>query len=254
MGKEKLLILDIGNRFIKVYVTVGDELGGRWQFSRADLAWSGRLSTIARQSGAEAAIVVSVVPETTEVALNVLAGEGLGVVNVNGEMELPIKLEYGNLRKLGADRVAVAVGAWNFYSDDAKKILVVDAGTAVTIDLISNGVFRGGAILPGIELMKRALFQSTAQLGPADDEIKPQFPGKGTGQCIAAGTVAAVCGAVIYLWERLVKSDINSLLLLTGGSAGFISSFLPLPHRIDDLLLVKGAIAIYDFAKAREKR
>ncbi len=245
--KQRVLVVDIGNRSVKIYITCGDELGGKWVFKRAGSDWDNRLGGIAVRSGSTGAVVVSVVPDATERSLISLSSAGIKPVVVSGKMNLPIEMDYGNLDLLGADRVATAVGAWKFYSDEADEIAVVDAGTAITFDIVRRGKFLGGAILPGVDMMMSSLHIGTAQLPRLKRRGSPQFPGKGTDQCIFAGVIAAAAGSVEYLWKKLVRNPQSALMVLTGGDAGTIRENIALPAKIDPLLLVKGAIAIYDF-------
>ncbi len=251
MKGERLAIVDIGNRFTKIYTAVGDELGGRWTFATARPLWVTRLSEIAERIRAEAIIVVSVVPDMTELVLSTFSVADAEVVVIDGEMELPIKIEYGSPKRLGADRIANAVGAWVFYSENSRSLVVVDVGTATTVDLVRDGVFLGGAILPGIDMMISSLHQNTAQLGEPEPGTKPQFPGKGTEQCIVAGAIAATAGAVDFLRRKFKGSRKEQLFtVLTGGDAPRIADFVAY-DALDNLLLVKGAVAIYDHLKGR---
>ena len=251
MKGERLAIVDIGNRFTKIYTAVGDELGGKWRFPTPKPVWVTRLSEIAERIDATAIVVVSVVPDMTELVLSRFSVADAEVIVVDGEMELPIKIEYASPKRLGADRIANAVGAHIFYAEKSPSILVVDAGTAVTVDLVREGVFMGGAIIPGMDLMISALHTNTAQLNEPEPDTKPQFPGKGTEQCIVAGAVAAIGGAVRFLQKKFAGRKKHQILtVLTGGDADRLAEFVPHDIR-DDLLLVKGAVAIYDHLKGR---
>ncbi len=252
MKGERVLVVDIGNRWVKTYITVGDELGGRWSYPTGGVEWSNRLREIAERSACAAAVLVSVVPDAGELALAILQRAQIETTVVSGDMDLPVKVEYASPERLGADRVAVAVGAWHFYGDQADTVVVVDAGTAVTVDLVRQGKYHGGAILPGIDMMTDALHRRAAQLPQVTRRTKPQFPGKGTEQSIAAGVYAAVAGAVDFLWHRYTKRAKRGVLVMTGGDAERISPLVKAPHLVDPLLLVKGAVAILDFTRQKE--
>ncbi len=93
----------------------------------------------------------------------------------------------------GHDRIAAAAGAASAY--DLSDFIVVDAGTAVKIDLVTNRVFRGGVILPGPGLSLRALAANTAQL----PEITPEMsapPGTDTVSCMRSGVTYGICYAI----------------------------------------------------------
>ncbi len=253
MTKERTLVIDIGNRLAKIYVVRGDELGGRWVFMQSDPSWFNKLESIAGNSKCRDAVLVSVIPDGTEQAQTIISRAGLETLVIHGEMRLPIRLDYGSPKRLGADRIATAVGAWHFYGDDlgAKDdaIVVIDAGSAITIDLVKNGMFYGGAIIPGLNLMRNSLHRNTAQLPQSPEKIAPQFPGKGTEQCIIAVAIAAAAGAVEFLWNKFTGKSEKRKLILTGGDSEILAGHIEIPHIIDPLLLLKGAVAILDFKK-----
>ena len=112
--------------------------------------------------------------------------EGRLLVLTSG-VSLPIKLNYGSLGSLGVDRIAAAVGAWDLTG---KPSLVVDAGTAMTLDLINDeGNFMGGNISPGMGLRFKSLHEATQQL--------PVVEAQGDLPAIGEDTVSAIrCGVV----------------------------------------------------------
>ena len=102
---------------------------------------------------------------------------------------------YQDPSKLGADRWAALIGARALSN---KNTLIVNAGTATTIDLLgSNGVHYGGWILPGLGLMQESLASNTAQLGLAKRAEHHGF-GCSTNDAIIGGCDAAQIGAILY--------------------------------------------------------
>ena len=112
---------------------------------------------------------------------------------------------YARPAQLGADRWASLVAAWrrsNLTDLFPPACIVVNAGTAVTIDALdSDGVFRGGLILPGIALMLQALAENTSGLRVATGAFR-EFPDN-TADAIFSGAIQAVCGAIEQM-RRLV--------------------------------------------------
>ena len=94
---------------------------------------------------------------------------------------LPITIDYDTPETLGMDRVAAAVGA-RVLSSSKDPLLVVDAGSCITIDLLDqNDVYRGGAIAPGLRMRFRALHEFTAALPLVDsDEQYTSLAGRNT--------------------------------------------------------------------------
>ena len=75
---------------------------------------------------------------------------------------VPIVVEYDK-SMLGTDRIAAAVGAIELYGAD-KQMIIIDSGTAITIDFVAGGVFLGGNISPGVDMRFEALSEKTAVL------------------------------------------------------------------------------------------
>lgn len=138
---------------------------------------------------------------------------------------LPIHVAVRQPERVGLDRLLNAVAATQRRLVPA---LIVDAGSAMTVDLVDEqGVFQGGAILPGPRLMARALKQGTAALPeaylPADP---PPFPGKVTEEAIAVGLTAALTGAIDTLLHQARAIENHLHLLLTGGDAPWLLPLL----------------------------
>ncbi len=117
---------------------------------------------------------------------------------------------------LGADRWATLVAAWHHHQ---QACVVVNAGTAVTIDAISQaGEFLGGAIMSGLSLMQQSLSDNAALLKV--DEGKWQVFPTNTSDAIKTGAVNAIVGAINLTLKRLEKQCGRApLLLLSGGDA-----------------------------------
>lgn len=139
---------------------------------------------------------------------------------------------YDHPAQLGADRWAALVGARGLHAGDA---LVVMAGTATTIDVLAaDGAFRGGLILPGLELMVKALSRNTAGL-PEARGVYRDIP-TNTDDAIATGALQATLGAIERMACRPGSADF--LCLLSGGAAEALAPHLDLPlRRVDNLVL-----------------
>jgi type III pantothenate kinase len=139
---------------------------------------------------------------------------------------------YAQPGQLGSDRWAALIAAWHLLG---KAALVVNCGTATTIDALSaQGMFLGGLILPGVELMQRSVIGATAQLQSADAEYAP-FP-QNTADALYSGAVQASCGAIQR--QHLLLGDMHAPVLLSGGAAAQLEGKVGLPvQRVDDLVL-----------------
>lgn len=138
---------------------------------------------------------------------------------------------YDNPGQLGADRWAALIGARSLHPGAA---VVVMAGTATTIDALDgNGMFCGGPILPGLNLMRAALAHNTADLPHAAGHYRPQPTN--TDDAIASGAIHATLGAIERIHATLGG---DALCLLSGGAADELAPHLGLVcRRIDNLVL-----------------
>lgn len=135
--------------------------------------------------------------------------------------------------RLGADRWAALIGARALHGAAA---LVVTSGTATTADVLDGeGVFQGGVILPGLDLMRSSLARDTAQLPFADGRFEP-LPRR-TADAIVSGCLHAQLGAIERMF-RLVASQPGAVCLLNGGAAVSLAPLLEIPlRRVDNLVL-----------------
>ena len=144
---------------------------------------------------------------------------------------------YDNPAQLGADRWAALVGARGLHAGSA---LVVMAGTATTIDVLAaDGTFRGGLILPGLELMQKALARNTAGLPEAQGTYR-ELP-TNTDDAIVGGALHATLGAIERMGRMGCRlEDADFCVLLSGGAAGLLAPHLDLPLRRVDQLVLEG--------------
>ena len=120
---------------------------------------------------------------------------------------------YAEPERMGVDRWLAMLGA-RAHRDGA--LCVIDAGTAVTVDLVSaEGMHEGGYILPGADLMRRALSSETDRIQVGALEAPAIVPGNSTHTCVTAGSWRAVMGAV----ETIMAAYPEHLPLITGGAA-----------------------------------
>ena len=146
---------------------------------------------------------------------------------------------YRDPQKLGVDRWVAMIGA---RASTRSACLVVDAGTAITLDALDpNGAHLGGLILPGFQLMAAALGDRTSDLpkiasaGWNDGIDEPPFAASTT-DAILQGIRAAAVGAVERSFRSLSASYHDAELILTGGDAEIIQDDLQwtrvLPHLV----------------------
>lgn len=142
--------------------------------------------------------------------------------------QMPIDLAIDHPETAGVDRLAAAVAANRLKHPD-RAAVVVDFGTAITVDAISaEGAFLGGAILPGMELSATALLGGTSQLPVVDAQFRaaPGAIGRSTEPAIRGGLFWAAVGAVRQILEKQTEElGTEPQVFLSGGGADAL-----LPH------------------------
>jgi type III pantothenate kinase len=146
--------------------------------------------------------------------------------------------------KVGADRIANAVAVSQTIKGPAA---IVDFGTATTISVVDGrGVFIGGAIMPGVELMKKALCAGTARLPDAPLRARSGALGKDTASAISLGIISGTAKAVEGLLKDMEKGlGFKLKLFLTGGHAALMSPVFNRRHRLVFDLTFQGMRLIY---------
>ena len=148
---------------------------------------------------------------------------------------------YGKPAQLGADRWAALIGAWSILRGPC---LVVTAGTATTVDVLKgDGTFAGGAILPGLDLMKRSLAHHTAGLPLTRGRFSIQP--RNTADAIETGCLLAQAGAIERMFAAM---EPGAACLLAGGAAGRIARHLSIPAQLVDNLVLEGLVRIAEEA------
>ena len=148
---------------------------------------------------------------------------------------------YADPSLLGSDRWAALIAAWNWQQ---KGCLVVDAGTAMTVDALSDtGEFLGGIIVPGFELMKKALTTNLTTLQNQEGEFS-DFPNN-TANAIHSGTVHALVGTVNRMSE-LVSIALGHMpkCIISGGASQQLMSELNMDASVVDNLVLEGLVLI----------
>lgn len=168
------------------------------------------------------------------------------VLFLSAETPLPVELRYKTPSSLGSDRIAAAVGAMK-YGD---SVFVVDAGTAVTADLVVGKVFMGGNISPGINLRFKALHEFTSLLPMVDSAGPlPDF-GYDTVTAVRAGVVGGLVAELKAEYECACNIDSDTKMVLTGGDAQVLAPLLRKSAAdivVDPDIVAKGLVEIFNY-------
>lgn len=239
MSNAPVLIIDVGNTRIKWGVF--DDAG--------ELKAHGSVTTNALDSlepspawaSCERVVISNVAGSAVYQALDrLLIGKQLHYAQ-SSAAACGVRNEYRDPKQLGSDRWACLVAAWHHYHEPC---VVVSAGTAVTIDALGRdgetggGVFLGGYILPGFQLMQQSIVDKAR--GVKTGEGSPQVFPRTTADALHNGSLAAITGAIQVLINRLKQKE-NALpkIVIAGGDAEIIYEFLAQ----DDALVNRLAIA-----------
>ncbi len=216
----KLLVLNIGNTRAQYGVFSRGRIHEIRYFPTKELLARKRMPFL---HDAKLPIVAStVVPEARKIL------KKLKIRWFGRKSALPISLRRVDSSTLGADRMANAVAAVKFARLPA---IIVDCGTAITIDAInSRKELIGGAILPGRTILRRALNDYTAQLPLVSvSQARPRALGRNTISAILSGTDLAVIGSVREIISGIIKEAgfRKCTILGVGGDADYFIRNIP---------------------------
>tara|TARA_Y100000813_G_scaffold164748_1_gene125877 strand:- start:5578 stop:6291 length:714 start_codon:yes stop_codon:yes gene_type:complete len=167
-------------------------------------------------------------------------------VLLNNFTPLPIKILYKSPTSLGNDRIALAVGAITNFPN--KNVLVIDAGTCITYDLInSKKEYLGGSISPGIQMRYNALHQFTSQLPLLESVDTAMLTGVNTEESIHSGIINGVFVEIDGIIQRYTNQYPDIKVIVTGGNAKFFDKGLKNTIFAKPNLLMEGLNKILDY-------
>lgn len=253
-----LVVIDIGNTRTK-WAEVSDDgsLTECNATSNATIAQSALKNSLLKT---EKVVVANVAGEAMAQQLMALIPSDVNVHFVQASAEAcHVVNGYQQSDALGVDRWAAAIAAWHQYQQPA---IVINAGTAITIDSLSNtalktrwvksasakrGFYLGGSIMPGLYLMYDALLNHTAKLSNASAGTIKTFP-VNTNDGIQTGCMNAVIGAILLASKQLEKHcAFLPKFVITGGDAGKIAHALRMHLKkveIEDHLVLQGLVLL----------
>lgn len=239
-----MLLFDIGNSLVKVVVVESGNISAQMSFFRDGSFLALLEKWLSSFKAVGCGYIASVVPDLCTEVCGIIEKSGIKpvIITQKGHNVIPVKVDYPD--KVGIDRLLAARAAWEF---EKKGVIVVDAGTAVTVDYVDeNGVFQGGAIMPGRKLWLKSLSLNTAQLPLIDLDSSAKTPvGKNTEEAILAGVSFGFFGAVNNLIKEQLKiSGEKTRVVVSGGDYSFLKNNIDFPHTFLSHLVFDGMMAV----------
>jgi type III pantothenate kinase len=240
-----ILCVDAGNSFVKYALVSASRCVAIGRQPTGDAsAWRGPKANSRHRAqirAVDGVMVSSVVPSLNRpLKAQLERWTGQNVVFAGPRLTLPFRLDVERPRRLGIDRICASAGA---VRRGARSVIVVDIGSAITVDLVTRGAYRGGLIMAGPGLGLEALSRFAEQL----PEIDPARLGSDSGGFdttrramltgASIGGAGAVREAVRYVERRLKRP---ARKVVTGGGAQAIIDRLPRSWRHDPDLVLKG--------------
>ena len=215
------LCIDIGNTLVKFGVFDGDHMQYFNSIGSGDYLL---IAGIFERYNIDSVIMSSVtdIPDKLE---NIIKQKSKIFIILENNTQLPIENKYMTKESLGKDRLAGVVGASILYPGE--NLLVIDAGTAITYDIINNrSEYLGGNISPGILMRYKALHNYTGKL-PLLDQIKDYVTlGNNTKDAIISGVLQGVVMEMDGTIDQFLKDFPGLRVLVTGGDSGFFTKKL----------------------------
>jgi type III pantothenate kinase len=237
---KKILLIDISNSFTKTCLVVGDSISRVKRLPTPSLD-AAQILALYPSKQIEAVVLSSVVPSKNPVIHAAFAR----VLEVGAALDLGVGIDYPSPRSIGADRLANAAACAALHGFPS---IVVDFGTAVTFDVISQaGDYIGGVIAPGLNAMTSYLHDRTALL----PNIKLREPSSAVGR----STRDAMLSGAVHGYRGLVKEILAQIrletfpqkrprIIATGGDAELIAGRVGLFDIVDPLLTLRGLLVI----------
>ena len=237
---QKILAIDIGNTNITVGSFDGIKLVKKEKIPTSAYPLYKKIA----QYPADEIIISSVVPlALARIVCELNRVSKRKVVILGKDIKVPIENLYRNKKEVGQDRLINAFGARAIYGVPA---VIIDFGTAITFDVISNkGSYLGGLILPGIEMGLNSLYDKTALLPRVELKPAKSIIGKDTVNSMRGGILfgyGAMCDGLVSKYRALLGRRIK--VIATGGNARLIKQYARSIQIVDEDLTLKSLALI----------
>ena len=250
-----LLAIDIGNTNVTFGAFEGEHIKATWRVStaihRMPDEYANLMLSLMERQGVKAAqiddvVICSVVPPLLlifeEVCKKYLKKNPLVV---EAGVKTGVRIDMDNPREVGPDRIVNAVAAHHLYGG---PVIVIDMGTATTMDVVAKGgKYIGGAIAPGIAISTEALFTRTAVLPRIELSLPKKAIGRNTVAAMQSGIVFGYIGLIEGLITRIqAELDEKAKVVAAGGFATLMARATDLIDEVNPDLTLIGLRLIYN--------
>ena len=259
--EARLIAIDVGNSHIKIGLFNGDDAMGAKTLPKclqstateldAPIPWRD-LAEWTNNGGPhiESVILGGVNPRGRDKILDGWPATGWpDPFVIDNPFILPLKISIDSPRTVGVDRLLNAI-AGNVIRPEATAMIIIDSGTATTVDVVSNGgSFEGGAILPGFQLSAQALHQYTAFLPHIKNRELAKNPvpviGKNTREALRSGLFWCQFGGIQELVRRYHEELADDpIVVVTGGAGRLLVPRMPPTVIHEPFLTLQGLVVV----------
>ena len=252
---DNLPVIDVGNTNTVLGVFEGRALRAQWRLKTDKAQTADEYGILTRnlftldsvQADHITGIMVASVVPTLNPVLEEMARKyfRLKPLFLTPGTRTGMAIHYDNPQEVGADRIADAVAAFEKYGGPC---IVVDFGTAITFDVVSEkGEYLGGAIAPGLEVSAEALFERAAKLPRVEIREPQRIIGTNTVASMQSGLFYGAVGLVDGILDRLC--DVlgkKTRVIATGGQAALVAGASKYKPPVDPALTLEGLRLIYE--------
>jgi type III pantothenate kinase len=249
-----LLVIDAGNTTTVVGIFDGDKMIAHWRLSSIlhtsdefGVYLMTLFSTIDVKPGKiDSAVLASVVPPLDLPICEALKTYlGADCLRVDAFTDIGMEIRYAAPHEVGADRIVNAVGGRHKYGS---PLIIVDYGTAITLDVVSvDGAYLGGVIAPGLITGVQALFSRAAKMPQVGLELPPSVIGRNTNESTQSGILHGNAGLTDHLVEKICEElKEKAKVVATGGHAELMATLARSIDYVDPWLTLDGLRVIYE--------
>lgn len=229
------LVIDAGNNRVKIGHFQSGEMTDLHIFPKDA---SGKIYHFLNLQSCSKAIISSVsIPEES---LKAMLPANCQTIILDADTPLPMAVGYKTRATLGKDRIAAVAGAISRFPGSA--LLVVDAGTCMTIDHVDErGMWQGGNISPGLYMRLQAMHQFTGRLPlVSPQERSASLWGKSTSEALANGAAAGMAREIEGYFHRLESAGEQTKVVVTGGDAPVLAELTKTKIFVEPNLVLTG--------------